>query len=387
MRSRISLYERIVDFIRGLYQNEEGLIPLHRPVFADEEEKLVLDCLRSTYVSSVGAYVGEFEKRVAAFTGSTCAVATVNGTAALQMALLLSGVGPEQEVITQAISFVATANAIKYVGADPIFLDCDPDTLGLSADALEDFLVRHARQDKRGVTYNMQTGHRISACVPMHSFGHPARIERIQALCEKFHIALVEDAAEALGSFSDETHLGRFGKFGVLSFNGNKIITTGGGGMILTDDPNLAQKGKHLTTTAKISHQWDYFHDRIGYNFRLPNLNAALGCAQMEQLFDFVEKKRDVASHYESFFGDIGIPFVSERKGTKSNYWLNVILLNNREDRDRFLEYSNSCGIMTRPLWTLLSDLPMYRNCQRDALTNARWLFDRVVNIPSSVPR
>ena len=382
------MYRQIADFIRSLYPNEGGdLIPLHRPLFSEKEERMVLDCLKSTYVSSVGSYVDQFEKSVVDFTGSRYAIATVNGTAALQTAFLLTGVKPGEEIITQAISFVATANAIQYVGAEPIFLDCDLDSLGLSADALDDFLDKHTRQTKGGHTYNSETGRRIAACAPMHTFGHSARIERIKHLCEKHAMVLVEDAAEALGSYSGNRHLGCFGTLGVLSFNGNKIITTGGGGMLVTDDPVLAKKAKHLTTTAKVPHQWDYVHDCVGFNFRLPNLNAALGCAQFDNLTNFIEKKRDVALRYEAFFRDAGIPFLTERKGTRSNYWLNAILLDNREDRDQFLTYSNSCNIMTRPLWTLLSDLPMYRHCQRDSLANARWLFDRVVNIPSSVPR
>jgi len=380
-------FEHTMAFIRRLYEAEGDVIPLHRPLFSKKEEHLVLDCIQSTFVSSIGQYVDQFEQAVARFTGSRYAVATVNGTAALQVALSLAGVSRGQEVITQAISFVATANAIQYVGAEPIFLDCDRDTLGLSADALELFLTENTRQDESGLTYNRKTGRQIAACVPMHTFGHPVRIERIQTLCERYRIALVEDAAEALGSYAGDRHLGRFGRLGILSFNGNKIITTGGGGMILTDDPELARCAKHLTTTAKVSHKWNYFHDRIGYNFRLPNLNAALGCAQLENIDYFITQKRKIAARYESFFRDGRIPFFIERPDTRSNYWLNAIFLENREDRDRFLELSSLRGIMCRPLWSLLIDLPMYRHCQCDELINARWLSDRLVNIPSSVPK
>ena len=379
------MFKDIISFIRKLYGNEEGTIPLHEPVFAGNEKKNVLDCIDSTFVSSVGKYVSRFEEMVSNFTGAKFAVATVNGTAALHVALLMAGVRHGDEVLMQAVSFVATANAISYCGAEPVFLDSDRKTLGLNPEALEAFLSRSSDMRDDGFTYNRETGRRISACVPMHVFGHPIPLEKIQTTCEKYNIVIVEDAAESLGSFWGEKHTGTWGKLGILSFNGNKTITTGGGGMLLTNDPQLGELAKHLTTTAKISHPWEYFHDRVGFNYRLPNLNAALGCAQMDLLPRILEKKWELALSYKTFFDSFGVPFVTAPEGCKSNYWLNAILLNNLEERDEFLKYSNSNGVMTRPIWTLLPKLPMYSHCYHDGLQNARWLEERIVNIPSSV--
>jgi aminotransferase in exopolysaccharide biosynthesis len=319
------------------------------------------------------------------YTGAKYAIATVNGTAALQVALLLAGVEPGDEVLTQAITFVATANAISYCGAKPVFLDSDRLTLGLSSDSLEEFLVSDCIQENDGYTYNRKTRKRISVCVPVHILGHPAQIKAIKALCNHYNISLVEDAAEALGSFFQDKHTGTFGKLGILSFNGNKIITTGGGGMILTDDEELGVMAKHLTTTAKVAHRWEYVHDQVGFNYRLPNINAAMGCAQMEILQDLLLKKRELATEYKAFFETIRIPFVSEPEGSCSNYWLNAVLFNSLKERNDFLEYSNDRGVMTRPLWTPLPKLPMYLKCQTDRLENAYWLEERLVSIPSSV--
>lgn len=381
------MFDEIIFYIKESYGRPGGNIPLHAPSFNGNEKKYVLDCIDSTYVSSVGSYVDKLEQKIAEFTRTKYAIATVNGTAALHVSLLLAGVKSDHEVLTQAVSFVATANAIAYCGAEPIFLDSDKNTFGLSPVALEDFLSQNAESRKDGYTYNKATGRRISACVPMHVFGHPTKIDRIKSLCDIYNIVLVEDAAESLGSLYQKKHTGTFGRLGILSFNGNKIITTGGGGMILTDDGNLARMAKHLTTTAKVPHPWEYVHDKIGYNSRMPDINAALGCAQMESLPDLLGRKRKQATAYRDFFEEVGITFVSEPEDCRSNYWLNTILFKDFTQREAFLRYANENGVMARPLWNLLSTLPIYRHCQTDRLTNAKWLWERAVNIPSGVVR
>lgn len=379
------MFEKIVSFIKNIYAEYEKTIPLHVPVFSGREKEYVLECIDSTFVSSVGQYVDLFEQKIVEYTGGKYAVATVNGTAALQIALLVAGVKRGDEVLTQAITFVATANAISYCGAIPVFLDSDLCTLGLSPDALEEFLVSNCEQKDDGNTYNRKTGKKISVCVPVHILGHPVQIERIKALCDRYNISIVEDAAESLGSFFQGKHTGTFGKLGIFSFNGNKTITTGGGGMILTGDKELGKTAKHLTTTARIPHRWEYVHDHVGFNYRLPNINAALGCAQMEILPHVLEKKRELATAYKDFFQNLGLSFVAEPEGSCSNYWLNAIIFDNLQERNEFLQYSNDRGIMTRPLWTPIPKLPMYLSCQTDSLENAYWLEERLVNIPSSV--
>lgn len=378
------MYQTVIDFIRALYRNP-AFIPLHEPRFLGNEKKYVADAIESTFVSSVGEYVNRFEKMVQDLTGAVGAVATVNGTAALHAALLLAGVRRDDEVITQPISFVATANAIAYCGAAPAFLDVDRSTLGLSAEALEEFLRECTYIRKDGRVYDKANGRRIGACVPMHTFGHPCAIDRIAQLCKEFCVPLVEDAAESLGSLFRGRHSGTYGRYGIFSFNGNKTVTSGGGGIIVTSDPLLAQHAKHLTTTAKLPHPYEYDHDIIGYNYRLPNLNAALACAQLEQLDGFLRAKRRLAQTYAAFFQRLGLPFIVEPKEAQSNYWMNAILLPDRRERDVFLEATNKGGVMTRPLWRLLNRLPMYTDCVTDSLENARWLADRIVNIPSSV--
>jgi aminotransferase in exopolysaccharide biosynthesis len=372
-----------VDFARTIYGGD--YVPLHRPVFEGNEKQYLIDCIDSNFVSSVGAKVTEFEQQIAAFTGAKYAVATVNGTAALHVALQLVGVRQDDEVITQALTFIATCNALSYTRAHPVFVDVDRDTLGMSAQALGEFLVQHCEQ-REGNTFNKTTGRRIAACVPMHTFGLPCRIEEIAALCNDWGIALVEDAAESLGTYVGTRHTGTFGKLATLSFNGNKVITTGGGGMIITDDDALAIHAKHLTTTARVPHPFEFVHDEVGYNYRLPNLNAVLGCAQMERLLEFLAVKADVARRYAEFFGSLGITFMRAPAGTTSNHWLNAIVLGSVQERDAFLEFTNSRGVMTRPIWRLMSRLAMFNHCQHDGLANSLWLADRVVNIPSSVP-
>jgi aminotransferase in exopolysaccharide biosynthesis len=363
----------------------DEFIPLHRPVFEGNERQYLIDCIDSNFVSSVGAKVTEFEGKVAEFTGSKYAVATVNGTAALHVAIELAGVKPGDEVISQALTFIATCNAISYAGAKPLFIDVDLDTMGLSPSALKIFLESNAEKSVDG-TFNKFSGNRISACVPMHTFGFPCRIAEIAEICADWDIALIEDAAESLGSYAGGRHTGTFGSMATLSFNGNKVITTGGGGMIITDDAELAKRAKYITTTAKVPHPYEFVHDEIGYNYRMPNLNAALGCAQMERLDDFLAIKTQLADQWDAFFHDRDVDFVKAINGNKANHWLNAIILDSRLDRDEFLRVTNDNNVMTRPIWTLMSKLPMFKDCQTDGLENSLWLEDRVVNIPSSVP-
>jgi aminotransferase in exopolysaccharide biosynthesis len=378
------MYKEITDFIKQTY-NTQDFIPLHEPKFFGNEKKYLNDCIDSTFVSSVGSYVDRFEKEFASYVGSKYAIATVNGTAALHISLLLADVTKDDEVITQALSFIATANAISYTGAKPIFLDVDMDTMGLSPKAIEDFLAKNC-EIQNNQCINKTTKKIIKACVPMHTFGHPCKIKDIINICEKWHISVVEDSAESLGSFYQNKHTGTFGKFGVFSFNGNKIITSGGGGVIVMDDENLAKKAKHLTTTAKVPHPYEYTHDEIGYNYRLPNINAALLLAQLEQLEKFLESKKTLANKYKNFFDTMkNVQYRIEPENTNANYWLNCIMFQSRQDRNDFLQFSNENGIMTRPIWKLLNTLEIYKNCQSDDLTNAKYLEDRIVNIPSSV--
>jgi len=363
----------------------ENPVPLHAPLFRGNEKKYLSDCIDTTYVSYVGEYVGRFEDAIQQFTGSKYAIAVSSGTAALHVALLLIEVAPGDEVITQPLTFVATANAISYCSAQPVFVDVERSTLGLDPGKLDDFLSQNGILKSDGRCYNKASGRKIAACVPMHTLGHPVRIDQIIEVCQNYHIPVVEDAAEALGSFYKGQHAGTFGDIGIFSFNGNKPVTTGGGGMIITSDQALATKAKHLTTTAKRPHPWEFIHDEVGYNYRLPNINAAVGCAQMECFAGVLENKRTTAQMYDQFFHDIGIPFIMEPAHARSNYWLNTIVLKDRQEQEQFLTYSREKGIQTRPVWTLMTNLPMYRHCQCTSLETAQWLEDRLVNIPSSV--
>jgi perosamine synthetase len=384
MTVKISSHNKsIVNFIRSIY-NTDSFIPLHEPRFMGNEKKYLSECVDSTFVSSVGKFVDRFELAAAEFTGAKYAIATSNGTSALHISLIIAGVEVGDEVITQPLTFVATCNAISYSNAKPIFVDVDRDTMGMSPEALESFLSLNATI-KNLQCVNKSTGNIIKACIPMHTFGHPCRINDIQKICKKWNIALIEDSAESLGSFYNGQHTGTFGDLGVLSFNGNKIITSGGGGCILTNKEEIAKKAKHITTTAKEPHKWDYTHDMVGYNYRMPNLNAALIVAQLEQLNTFLKNKRLLAKTYENFFNNRGLNFVSEPENSKSNYWLNSIILDDLNKRNLFLEETNSQGIMTRPIWTLMNKLSMFKEAQCGNLTNAEWLENRVVNIPSSV--
>ncbi len=376
--------EDFIKYVQELYGTTD-FIPMHEPRFWGNEKKYVADCIESTFVSSVGKYVNKFEELCAEYTGAKYAIATVNGTAALHVSLILSGVQNNDEVITQPLTFIATANAISYCNAHPVFIDVDKETMGLSPAKLDEFLSKNAQIGKDGFCYNKITKNRIKACVPMHTFGHPLKIDEVQEICKKWNIELIEDAAESLGSKYKGKHTGIYGKFGILSFNGNKTITTGGGGMILTNNVDLAKAAKHITTTGKIPHKWEYVHDVRAFNYRMPNLNAALGCAQIEQLDFFIAQKRKLFDKYQTFFRNTDIEIFEEPKDSFANYWLQVAILKNRKERDNFLEFTNANGIMTRPIWQLLNKSKMYKKNVCGDLTNAQWFEDRVVNISSSV--
>lgn len=377
------MYKKIVDYIKDLYGQD--FVPLSVPKFIGNEKNYLYECIDTTFVSSVGKFVDRFEEDMAAYTGAKRAVVCVSGTNALHMAMMLAGVERDDEVLTQALTFIATCNAISYIGACPVFIDVDKQTMGLSPDAVKAWLFTHA-EVKGGQCYNKQTGRRIKACVPMHTFGHPVRIEELAAICAEWHVELVEDAAESIGSRYKGKHTGLFGKVGVLSFNGNKTITTGGGGMLLFNDEALGAMAKHLTTQAKVPHRWEFRHDHIGYNYRMPNINAALGCAQLEHLDEYVADKRATATAYAEFFKQVDdIQFFTESENCFSNYWLNAVILKDHEAQQGFLQYSNDHGVMTRPIWELMSRLPMFEHCQHDELENTVFFADRVVNIPSSV--
>ncbi|PSL35863.1 LegC family aminotransferase [Chitinophaga ginsengisoli] len=375
----------ILNFIRRTFNDAEGFIPLHAPFFGGKEKEYVTDTIDSTFVSSVGAYVTRFEEMMTEITGARYAIATVNGTTALHLALVLAGVKYGEEVITQSLTFVATANAIAHAGAIPVFTDVDKDTMGLSPAALQAFLEEHVMVNANGECINKTSGRRIAACVPMHTFGFPLRISELAAVCSKYNIPLVEDAAESLGSYVGDKHTGTFGLIGTFSFNGNKTVTCGGGGAIVTNDEAIAKKAKHLSTTAKIPHAYEFVHDDIGYNYRMPNLNAALACAQLEQLDAMLANKRELAEMYSNFFQGSSVSYVKEMYGTKANYWLNTVIFQDHAQQQAFLKESNDNKVMTRPIWRLMNRLPMYAHCQHGDLSNAEWLEERVVNIPSSV--
>ena len=377
-------YSKTIGFIKEVFGNQE-FTPLAVPVFAGNEKKYMEECIDTTFVSSVGKFVDRFENDMAVYAGCKKAVVCVSGTNALHMSMMLVGVECDDEVLTQALTFIATCNAISYIGAHPVFIDVDKNTMGLSPDALKEWLVKNA-EVKNGQCYNKHTGRRVKACVPMHTFGHPVRIEEIANLCKEYHIELVEDAAESIGSLYKGKHTGTFGKVGAISFNGNKTITTGGGGMMLFNDEELATRAKHLTTQAKVPHRWEFCHDEIGYNYRMPNINAALGCAQLENLDRFIASKRQLALEYAEYFKNVeDIQFFTEPDDTFSNYWLQAVILKDKDAQQEFLQQTNDNGVMTRPIWELMNRLPMFKHCENDGLKNTIWFADRVVNIPSSV--
>jgi perosamine synthetase len=372
----------VIQFIRDWYKKPEGFIPLHAPHFGGNEKKYLNETIDSTYVSSVGPFVDQFESMMRDYTGAKYAVAIVNGTAALHMGLLLAGVERDEIVVTQALSFIATCNAISYIGAEPYFVDVDFKTLGLSVSALEQFLQDVTMSN--GQAIHKPSGKRVAACVPMHTFGFPAEIDRIVELCNSFNIPVVEDAAESLGSIYKGQHTGTFGKIGTYSFNGNKTITCGGGGILVTNDEYTGKMAKHLTTQAKVPHRWEFVHDHIGYNYRCPNINSALACAQLEQLEGFIENKRKTAKAYETFFAQSDIECVTEPASSRSNYWLNAVLLKDQKERDSFLQHTNDSQVMTRPAWELMNRLKMFASCGHDGLANSIEISSRLVNIPSS---
>ena len=375
--------KELIAFFRDRFNTNE-FIPLHIPNFNGNEKKYLENCIDSTYVSSVGPFVDKFEALMSEITLSKNTTAVVNGTAGLQVALRLVGVEKDTEVITQALTFVATANAIAYNNAYPVFLDVDIDTMGLSPKAVRSFLEEFGELREK-VCYNKKTGRKIAACLPMHTFGFPVHLDELIKVCKEWGIPLVEDAAESLGSEYKGKSTGGFGDVGVFSFNGNKIITSGGGGAIVTNNLKLGERAKFLTTTAKEPHSYEYVHNELGYNFRMPNINAALACAQIEQLASFLESKRNLAKEYQSFFKEKGMNFRTETSNTKANYWLMCVELENKKERDLFLKVTNKAQVMTRPIWRLMNRLPMYKDCQRDEQVNALFLEARIVNIPSSV--
>ncbi len=377
-------FGRIIEFIKDLYPGENP-VPLHAPRFHGREKEYLADCIDSTFVSYVGAYVTRFEEAMREFTGAAHAVAMVNGTAALHLALVTCGVGHGDDVITAPLTFVGTCNGIAHSGAQPCFVDIDRDSLGLSPTALADFLRHNAILGQDGHSYNRLTGRRIAACLPVHIFGHLARMPEIMEICTQWNIQVIEDAAESLGSYLGGQHSGVFGRMAILSFNGNKVVTTGGGGMIITNDAELAARARHLSTTAKKAHAWEFNHDMVGYNYRMPNVNAAIGCAQMERLSAALENKRATAGRYHDLFDDLGIPALVEREGTRCNYWLNGFFAENRESRDAFLALAKEHNVQARPVWTLMTRLPMYSHCPAGPCPNSEWAEARIINVPSSV--
>ncbi|WP_260260087.1 LegC family aminotransferase [Vibrio intestinalis] len=372
----------IVEFVRDTYKTDE-FIPLHAPTFDGNEKVYVMETIESTFVSSVGKFVDDFESKIEAYTGTAKAVATVNGTAALHAALYMADVQRGDLVITQALTFVATCNALYHMGAEPIFLDVSPVSLGLCPKAVDAFLEENAEVTDAWCIHK-KTGRRIKAIVPMHTFGHPVEIDELVAVCLKWNITLVEDAAESLGSFYKGKHTGTIGDFGAVSFNGNKIITTGGGGMVLCKTQESGALTKHVTTTAKVPHPYEFFHDEPGFNYRMPNLNAALGCAQMEVIEQYLKQKRLLAEGYKNFFKGTDFNFVTEPEYAKSNYWLNAIICPDKESREEVLKGTNGSDVMTRPIWQLMHRLPMFENAIRGDLTYSEFIEAHLINLPST---
>ncbi len=374
---------KLISFVRDIYQTND-FIPLHAPTFAGNEKKYVTDTIESTFVSSVGKYVEAFEKHIEVYTGTAKAVATVNGTAALHTALYMAGVKTSDLVITQALTFVATCNALYHMGAEPIFVDVSKVSLGLCPKATEEYLELYASLSADGECIHKKTGRRIKAVVPMHTFGHPVELDELLAVCLKWNLVLVEDAAESLGSFYKGKHTGTIGNFSAISFNGNKVITTGGGGMVLCKSLDDGVHTHHVTTTAKVPHPFEFYHDEPGFNYRLPNLNAALGCAQMENLPKFIKQKRALAKQYQTLFSGSDFQFVTEPVYAKSNYWLNAIICPDIKSRNLMLKESNEQGVMTRPIWQLMHRLPMFKSALKGDLNVSEWVESHLINLPSS---
>lgn len=374
---------KLISFVRNTYQTND-FIPLHAPTFIGNEKKYVTDTIDSSFVSSVGGYVETFEKQIEDYTGTAKAVATVNGTAALHTALYMAGVKAGDLVITQALTFVATCNALYHMGAEPILVDVSKVSLGLCPKAVEDYLEYNASINDDGKCIHKKTGQRIKAAIPMHTFGHPVELDELLAICLKWNIILVEDAAESLGSFYKGKHTGTIADFSAVSFNGNKIITSGGGGMVLCKSLDAGLHTRHITTTAKVPHPFEFYHDEAGFNYRLPNLNAALGCAQMEMLPRLINQKRVLAEQYQALFSGSDFHFVTEPDYAKSNYWLNAIICPDIKSRDLMLKETNEQGVMTRPVWQLMQRLPMFKNSLKGNLTVSEWVESHLINLPSS---
>ena len=376
-------FSLVCNFIRNLYPEMEPVL-LHCPQFLGNEKKYLNECIDTKFVSYVSHFVTDMEERIKSITGTKHAVALVSGTEALHMALVCSGIHAGEEVLTQALTFAATSSAIVNIGAIPVYIDVETDTLGMSPYSLRTFLEENARL-QNGKCINKITGREITACMPMHTFGHPCRIDEIKALCDEYNILLIEDAAESLGSLFKGRHTGTFGSVGIFSFNGNKTITTGGGGMLVTDDECIAERVRYLSTTAKQPSKWEFLHTEAGFNLRMPGINAAVGVAQLECLEQILANKRETAQLYQEFFSNMNLSTIMEPAGARSNYWLNAILLGGKEERVAFLEYTNGNGVQTRPIWKLMYKLPPYEKCQKTEMNNSEWLEERVVNLPSSV--
>lgn len=375
--------KKILEIIKSIYPSKTN-IPLHEPFFDEGDYAIVADTVKSSFVSSVGEHVINFEKNIAEFTNSKMAVVTSNGTSALHVTLYALGVSQEHYVLTQALSFVATSNAIRHCGADPIFIDINKDTLGMCPDSLSSWLDNNAELNDRNECIYKVDGRIIKACLPMHTFGHALQIDKLISVCEQWKLPLIEDSAEALGTNYANQSVGTFGKAGIFSFNGNKIITTGGGGAIITNDEEFGRKIKHLSTTAKILHPYNFYHDEVGFNYRMPNLNAALGVSQLKKLASFLETKREIANYYRSNLENEDVSFVVEPNLCKSNYWLNTIICNDEEQKTNIIEFTNSQGVNTRPAWKPLNTLPMFNNLPKDELSVTEWAYKRIVNLPSS---
>ncbi|QIC48471.1 LegC family aminotransferase [Lysinibacillus sphaericus] len=373
---------KFIEDVKGMYGKD--FVPLHEPTFNDKEVEYVTDCIKTGWVSSVGSYVTRFEEDLAKFVGVKRAVAVVNGTAALHIALKVAGVEVNDEVLMPSLTFIATANAVSYLQAIPHFVEVERNTLGVDAIALRNYL-EEISEVRNSELFNKQTNRRIKALVPMHTFGHPVALDELIKLCEELNLVLVEDAAESLGSYYKGKHTGSFGKVNAMSFNGNKIITTGGGGAILTNDEKLADYAKHLTTTAKVPHKWDYVHDEIGYNYRMPNINAALGCAQLEKMPSFIRQKRNLTEKYMQIVSKTtGVQLFNEPVDCISNYWLQTLTLDDSHHRDEILAFLNDNGVMSRPIWTPMHKLRMYQNCPKADLSVTEQLNQSIINIPST---
>ena len=375
--------EEIISFIKALYPDMNPVL-LHCPQFLGKEKEYLAECIDTKFVSYVSHFVTDMEEHIKRITGAKYAVAMVNGTEALHMAIISAGINPGEEIITQSLTFAATSAAIVHCGALPVYIDVDKDTLGMSVVALKNYLETNTEQ-KNGKCYNKKSGNVISACIPMHTFGHPCRIDEIAALCQEHNIILIEDSAESIGSLYKGKSTGTFGKVGILSFNGNKCVTTGAGGMLISDDEALAERAKYISTTAKRPSKWEFFHTEAGYNLRMPGTCAAIGAAQLEYFDETIKNKHETAALYQKYFAEIGIECIREPENARSNYWLNAIILQDRAEREEFLEYANSNGVQCRPIWTLMHKMPPYEKYERTELPNSQWLEDKVVNIPSSV--